>query len=173
MLLGFDDGAAEADRLAKVVSELPGVESIEAGGTQQNVSFAASALVYVQMSAGASPEDLERVILEWEAAAAEREDAHIRRVLEVKYRTDDCVSKVKFGADVQRLKDSAQFLPALCAAVEGGDVLVEDDWQGRVVRVTDPDLPVDVTQIRTLPGATSDHDYWNIEGTSYRWFAED
>lgn len=173
-LLGFEDGRAEGERLGAAVAELPGVESIETSGSEQNPTMQASALVDVQMSVDASPSDLEGVVLGWNAAAFEQDDKNIRRVLYIEYPTISCAMQVRYGTHVQRLKDTARFLPALCASVEGGRVRIEDRWYSRSVVVSEPDAPVDVGQLRTLPGAiidlaTTDYDNWTIDGIHYAW----
>lgn len=171
-ILGLDDGEAEADRLASAVAELPGVADVEMSGGGEGIG-SAYALVYVQMSANAGPAELERVLLAWDAAGSNfpsgDETDGIRRVLEVTYQTDDCVSAVTHGASREQLRDTAAFLPVLCAAAKGGRVSVEDDWAGRSVRVVDPELPLDAAELRALPGASTDHDVWRIDGTEYRW----
>lgn len=172
-ILGLDDGEAEAERLGAVVAELPGVDSVRTTGSEQNVTYSAAALVYVELATEAGPAELEGVLLAWDAAGSDLpsgdETDGTRRVLEVAYQTDDCVSAVTHGAPREQLRDTAEFLPALCAAAEGGHVLAEDSWAGRSVLVTDPDLPLDAAELRALPGASTGHDVWRIDGTEYRW----
>lgn len=172
-ILGLDDGEAEAERLGAVVADLPGVDSVRTTGSEQNVTYSASALVSLEIAAEAGPSELEGVLLAWDAAASDPpsgdETDGTRRVLEVTYRTDDCVSAVTHGAPREQLRDTAEFLPALCAAAKGGQVSVEDNWAGRSVRVVDPELPLDAAELRALPGASTDHDVWRIDGTEYRW----
>lgn len=171
-VLGFRDGEAEADRLARVVAELPGVADVEMSGGGEGIG-SAYALVYVQMSADVGPAELEGVLLAWDAAGSNSPSGDktdgTRRVLEVTYQTDDCVSAVTHGASREQLRDTAIFLPVLCAAAKGGRVSVEDDWAGRSVRVVDPELPLDAAELRALPGASTYHDVWRIDGTEYRW----
>jgi len=173
-LFGFEDGQAEGERLGAAVAEIPGVESVESTGSMQHPAAEAVARVHVRMRADASPADLEGVILEWNAAASEQDEQSIRRVLLVEYLTPDCIAEVRYDTDVRRLRGTAQFLPALCAAVDGGHVRIEDTWYSRSVNVIEPDTPVDVAQLRALPGAvidltTTDYDNWTIDGVRYAW----
>ncbi|MBO9626201.1 MAG: hypothetical protein J7484_07485 [Microbacterium sp.] len=170
VFFGFDDGAPEAERLAAIVEELPGVESVTADGTAQNFEYAANAHVSVRMGADAGAAELEGVLLAWQKAVTDGGKDRIRNQIAVELGSSDCAAEAVSKIDEDQLKGTALFLPALCAAVDGAVVSISDTWDRREVFIGHTSLPLDVEQLHALPGAATEHlDYWRVDEQVYRW----
>jgi hypothetical protein len=170
----WDIGQHEADRLGRAVEDLPGVETVEATGTTNNITYPASAHTDVRMSSDATPEQLEAVLLGWRAAAdpGDEPDRLSKKSIAVTYRSAHCETLAVLEVSAEQMEDTATFLPALCEAVPGGTVAISDTEDGRNVTIGPPGAahdPIDVERLYALPGAKTGHDDWEVGGVEHRW----
>ncbi len=169
------DGQLEADRLAESIEGMPGITSLRAHGITGSFGTEGYAKITIETTPSISVVELEPILRAWRLAAS-NSDSHLRRELNVDVKETSCSLVVSHEVKPGQLDDSARFFPALCAAAPGQGVFLDDDWEGRSLKVRAPrgeaELPLDVEQLRALPGATTDHDFWDIYRVEYRWFTE-
>lgn len=171
LLLGLDDGEAEADRLRPVVENLPGVDAVDTFGSEQSPTYAATARNVVRMAPTATADEFEEVLLAWHSAANDPDvNDGIRRTLEVEYRGDRCEAVLDHETAPEQVRGTAEFLPAACDANAAASIRTYDTWYVREVSTngTASD-PVDIAQLRSLPGAVTPSDIWKVDGTEHRF----
>ncbi|OYC97974.1 hypothetical protein [Microbacterium sp. Yaish 1] len=171
LLLGLDDGEAEADRLQAVVENLPGVDDVDTFGSEQSITYAATARNVVHMAPTATADEFAAVLLAWHSAANDPDvNDGISRTLEVEYRGDRCEAVVNYETAPEQLRGTAEFLPAACDAHAAASIRTDDTWYVReaFINGTASD-PVDIAQLRGLPGAVTPFDIWKVDGTEHRF----
>lgn len=174
LLFTFDDGKAEAARLRAVIEDLPGVDSVDVDGSQQSPTFAATARTQVHLVPTATADEFEAVLLAWHSAATDPDaDDGIRRKLDVDYRAGRCEAEMDADTPSEQVEGTARFLPAVCDGYPAVSISTDDTWYSRNVTIRGADdsagTPVDIDQLRHLPGAITPLDIWKVDGTEHRF----